>query len=141
MLNWIAKNRAKKELLEFYRMVRKKRLDILYSDDDKRYKKYYDEVDSIEKALAYILYTKFDCDVDRDVAWDYRYVNDEKMQEYIDNLLESDKRTCYYVVDSIDEAIEALSDTIHKCDDRAMVIEAMSDSIYKWDGYRFVKYY
>lgn len=123
MLNWIAKIRAKRELLKFYRMVKKKKRDILYSCDTERFRRYYDETELLENTLAYVLYTKFDCD-DRDVVWDYQYVNDTEMQEYINGLLESDKETYNYAIDAIDKAIEV-----------------MSDSIYKWDGYHFLKYY
>lgn len=123
MFNWIAKIRAKRELLKFYRMVKKKKRDILYSCDTERFRSYYDETELLENALAYILYTKFDCD-DRNVVWDYQFVNDTTMQEYIDGLLESDKETYNYAIDAIDKAIEV-----------------MSDSIYKWDGYHFLKYY
>lgn len=123
IFNWIAKIRAKRELLKFYRMVKKKKRDILYSCDTERFRRYYDETELLENTLAYVLYTKFDCD-DRDVVWDYQYVNDTKMQEYIDGLLESDKGTYNYAIDAIDKAIEV-----------------MSDSIYKWDGYHFLKYY
>lgn len=123
IFNWIAKIRAKRELLKFYRMVKKKKRDILYSCDTERFRRYYDETELLENALAYILYTKFDCD-DRNVVWDYQFVNDTKIQEYIDGLLESDKETYNYAIDAIDKAIEV-----------------MSDSIYKWDGYHFLKYY
>lgn len=85
IFNWIAKNRAKRELLKLYRMVKKKKQDILYGNDLKRFSRYYDEVELLENALAYILYTKFDCN-DRDVAWDYQFVSDVDIQEYIDNL-------------------------------------------------------
>lgn len=124
IFNWIAKNRAKRELLKLYRMVKEKKRDILYSCDTERFRRYYDETELLENALAYILYTKFDVDTDRDVVWDYQYVNDTKMQEYIDGLLESDKETYNYAIDAIDKAIEV-----------------MSDSVYKWDGYHFLKYY
>lgn len=120
IFNWIAKIRAKRELLKFYRMVKKKKRDILYSCDTERFRRYYDETELLENTLAYVLYTKFDCD-DRDVVWDYQYVNDTEMQEYIDGLLESDKETYNYAIDK--------------------AIEVMSDSIYKWNGYHFLKYY
>lgn len=86
IFNWIAKIRAKRELLKLYRMVRKKRLDILYSCDTERFRRYYNETELLENALAYILYMKFDCDNDRDVVWDYQFVSDVDIQEYIDNL-------------------------------------------------------
>lgn len=85
IFNWIAKIRAKRELLKLYRMVKEKKRDILYSCDTERFRRYYDETELLENALAYILYTKFNCD-DRDVAWDYQFVSDVDIQEYIDNL-------------------------------------------------------
>lgn len=85
IFNWIAKIRTKRELLKLYRMIKKKKRDILYSCDTERFRRYYDETELLENALAYILYTKFDCD-DRDVVWDYQFVSDVDIQEYIDNL-------------------------------------------------------
>lgn len=86
IFNWIAKIRAKRELLKLYRMVKEKKRDILYSCDTERFRRYYDETELLENALAYILYTKFDCYNDRDVVWDYQFVSDVDIQEYIDNL-------------------------------------------------------
>lgn len=86
IFNWIAKIRTKRELLKLYRMVKEKKRDILYSCDTERFRRYYDETELLENALAYILYTKFDCDNDRDVVWDYQFVSDVDIQEYIDNL-------------------------------------------------------
>lgn len=85
IFNWIAKIRAKRELLKLYHMVEKKKRDILYSNDLKRFSRHYDEVELLENALAYILYTKFNYS-NFDIAWDYQHVSDIDMQEYIDSL-------------------------------------------------------
>lgn len=134
IFNWIAKIRAERELLKLYHMVKKKKQDILYSCDTERFRRYYNETKLLENALAYILYTKFDCDNDRDVVWDYQFVSDVDIQEYIDNLLKSDKKDKrnYCIIGSLDEYINEATDE---------AIEAMSNSIYRWNGRCFIKYY
>ena len=117
IFNWIAKIRTKRQLLKLYYMLLEKRTELVCASND-RYNKYYHETRNISDAIAYILYTKFNCH-NYNIAWHYEHI-DTDIQEYIDNILESDKENhC-----AIDKAIEALS-----------------DSIYEWDGYRFVKYY
>ena len=149
IFNWIAKIRARKELLKFYRMVKKKKRDILYSNDLERFGKYYNEVELLENALAYILYTKFNYYSDFDIEWDYYHVSDIDMQKYIDDILksdndkESDKETYHCIIDNIDNIDnidEYMLDTIRRNFKEGSTIED-NNSIYEWDGRSFIRYY